>query len=68
MRDDTGLDIPEMRVDGGASASESVTNSLFDDMFKSAPTGTAADEPASPTPSSGSEGPSAGPRVFRRQR
>jgi len=58
------------REAGGASGGASVTNSLFNDMFKSAPTGTdaSADEPASPTPSSGSEGPSAGPRTFRRQR
>ena len=56
--------------EAGGAGGESVTNSLFNDMFKSAPTGTdaSADEPASPTPSSGSEGPSAGPRVFRRQR
>ena len=54
----------------GTSGGGSVTNSLFNDMFKSAPTGTGAgaDDPASPTPSSGSEGPSAGPRTFRRQR
>lgn len=47
---------------------ESVTNSLFENMFKSAPTDAADEEPASPTPSSGSEGPTSGPRTFRRQR
>jgi len=47
---------------------ESVTNSLFENMFRAAPTDAAADEPASPTPSSGSEGPTSGPRTFRRQR
>ena len=47
---------------------DSVTNSLFENMFKAAPTDSAVDEPASPTPSSGSEGPTSGPRTFRRQR
>ena len=47
---------------------DSVTNSLFENMFKSAPTDAADEEPASPTPSSGSEGPTSGPRTFRRQR
>jgi len=48
---------------------ESVTNSLFANMFSAAPTESAVEEgPASPTPSSGSEGPSSGPRTFRRQR
>ena len=47
---------------------ESVTNSLFENMFKAGPTDSAVDEPASPTPSSGSEGPTSGPRTFRRQR
>ena len=48
---------------------ESVTNSLFANMFTAAaPTEATAEEPASPTPSSGSEGPTSGPRTFRRQR
>ena len=48
---------------------DSVTNSLFANMFSAAPTESAVEEaPASPTPSSGSEGPSSGPRTFRRQR
>ena len=58
------------REASGGGGSESVTNSLFENMFK--PTGTDASaeehQPASPTPSSGSEGPSGGPRTFRRQR
>jgi hypothetical protein len=37
-------------------------------MFKPSATDASIDEPASPTPSSGSEGPSGGPRTFRRQR
>ncbi len=52
-----------------AAGSESVTNSLFENMFKPTATeGSAEEQPASPTPSSGSEGPSGGPRTFRRQR
>ena len=48
---------------------ESVTNSLFANMFSAPPMAeSAAEAPASPTPSSGSEGPSSGPRTFRRQR
>ena len=48
---------------------ESVTNSLFANMFSAPPMAESATEaPASPTPSSGSEGPSSGPRTFRRQR
>lgn len=57
---------PRRRAREGAEAS--VTNSLFESMFKATPTEAAEEEPASPTPSSGSEGPSSGPRTFRRQR
>ena len=57
---------PRRRAREGADAS--VTNSLFESMFKATPTEAAEEEPASPTPSSGSEGPSSGPRTFRRQR
>jgi len=56
------------REASGGGGSESVTNSLFENMFKSAATEASVEEPASPTPSSGSEGPSGGPRTFRRQR
>jgi hypothetical protein len=48
-----------------ASASDSMTNSIFENMFTQHTTDTGAEEPASPTPSSGSE---SGPRTFRRQR
>ena len=50
-----------------AAASTSVTNSLFENMFThaTATDANAEDQPASPTPSSGSE---SGPRTFRRQR
>ncbi len=48
-----------------ASASDSMTNSIFENMFTQQTTDTGAEEPASPTPSSGSE---SGPRTFRRQR
>ena len=47
---------------------ESVTDSMFANMFTAAPTESAVEAPASPTPSSGSEGPTSGPRTFRRQR
>ena len=62
--------VPRRRAREAAGGSESVTNSLFENMFKPAGTDASAEEqhPASPTPSSGSEGPSAGPRTFRRQR
>ena len=60
---------PRRRAREAAGGSESVTNSLFENMFKpGAATDATAEEPASPTPSSGSEGPSGGPRTFRRQR
>ena len=59
---------PRRRAREAASNSESVTNSLFENMFKPSATDASIDEPASPTPSSGSEGPSGGPRTFRRQR
>jgi hypothetical protein len=57
---------PRRRAREGAETS--VTNSLFESMFKATPTEAVDEEPASPTPSSGSEGPSSGPRTFRRQR
>lgn len=47
---------------------ESVTDSMFANMFTAAPTESAVEAPASPTPSSESEGPTSGPRTFRRQR
>ncbi len=47
---------------------ESVTDSMFANMFTAASTESAVEAPASPTPSSGSEGPTSGPRTFRRQR
>ena len=55
------------RARGQRGGSESVTNSLFENMFKPAGTDASAEEqqPASPTPSSGSEGPSGGPRTFQ---
>jgi hypothetical protein len=57
------------REAAAGGSSESVTDSLFENMFKPTATAAAAEEPASPTPSSGSEGPgSGGPRTFRRQR
>jgi len=60
---------PRRRAREAAGGSESVTNSLFENMFKPTATDANAEEPASPTPSSGSEGPgSGGPRTFRRQR
>ena len=59
---------PRRRAREAAGGSESVTNSLFENMFKPSATDASIDEPASPTPSSGSEGPSGGPRTFRRQR
>ena len=45
---------------------ESTTNSVFETMFASSPTAAAPEEPASPTPSSGSDQPAPGPRTFRR--
>lgn len=54
--------------EAATGSSESVTDSLFENMFKPSATDASIDEPASPTPSSGSEGPSGGPRTFRRQR
>lgn len=54
--------------EAATGSSESVTNSLFENMFKPSATDVSIDEPASPTPSSGSEGPGGGPRTFRRQR
>ena len=60
---------PRRRAREATASGESITDSLFENMFKSpADTGSNAEEPASPTPSSGSEGPSVGPRTFRRQR
>lgn len=60
---------PRRRAREAAATGESVTDSLFENMFKSpANAGSNTEEPASPTPSSGSEGPSTGPRTFRRQR
>lgn len=59
---------PRRRAREAAGGGESVTNSLFENMFKPSATDASIDEPASPTPSSGSEGPSGGPRTFRRQR
>ena len=49
--------------EGGES---STTNSVFETMFAASPTAAALEEPASPTPSSGSEGQAPGPRTFRR--
>ena len=49
--------------EGGES---STTNSVFENMFAASPTAAAPEEPASPTPSSGSEGQASGPRTFRR--
>jgi hypothetical protein len=61
--------VPRRRArEAAGGSSESVTNSLFENMFKPTATDAGIDEPASPTPSSGSEGPSGGPRTFRRQR
>lgn len=54
--------------EAATGSSESVTDSLFENMFKPSATDASIDEPASPTPSSGSEGPGGGPRTFRRQR
>ena len=65
-----GSDIaaPRRRArEAAAGSSESVTNSLFENMFKPSATDASIDEPASPTPSSESEGPGGGPRTFRRQ-
>jgi hypothetical protein len=59
---------PRRRAREAVGGSESVTNSLFENMFKPSATEDGAKDPASPTPSSGSEGPSGGPRTFRRQR
>ena len=60
---------PRRRAREAATGSgESVTDSLFENMFKPSATDASIDEPASPTPSSGSEGPGGGPRTFRRQR
>lgn len=59
---------PRRRARETATTSTSITNSLFENMFKSTPKEAADEEPASPTPSSGSEGASTGPRTFRRQR
>jgi hypothetical protein len=62
--------VPRRRAREAAGGGESVTNSLFENMFKSTGADASAQDqqPASPTPSSGSEGPSGGPRTFRRQR
>ena len=60
--------VPRRRAREAAAGSESVTNSLFENMFKPTATDASIDEPASPTPSSGSEGQGGGPRTFRRQR
>jgi hypothetical protein len=62
--------VPRRRAREAAGGGESVTNSLFENMFKSTGADASAEDqqPASPTPSSGSEGPSGGPRTFRRQR
>ena len=49
--------------EGGES---STTNSVFDSMFASSPTAAAPEEPASPTPSSGSDVSASGPRTFKR--
>ena len=49
--------------EGGES---STVNSVFETMFASSPTAAAPEEPASPTPSSGSDQPTPGPRTFRR--
>ena len=55
---------PRRRVrEGGES---STTNSVFETMFASSPTAAVPEEPASPTPSSGSDQPTPGPRTFRR--
>ena len=64
------LAAPRRRAREAAAGGESsVTNSLFENMFKpAAATDASVDEPASPTPSSGSEGQATGPRIFRRQR
>ena len=49
--------------EGGES---STTNSVFESMFATSPTAAAMEEPASPTPSNGSDGQAPGPRTFRR--
>jgi|SaaInlV_125m_DNA_1040241.scaffolds.fasta_scaffold00901_3 hypothetical protein len=56
--------VPRRRVrEGGES---STTNSVFETMFAASPTAAVPEEPASPTPSSGSDQPAPGPRTFRR--